>query len=181
MVVNKRKKNSRHRGSWTHGWGEKKKHRGAGSRGGRGMAGTGKRADTNKPTIQADPHYFGKWGFIRPVAVERINAINVATLESNLASFVDAKIATKSGNSYTVDLTKSQYNKLLGSGAITVAVNVTVKYASGSAVEKIEAAKGKVTLVAPEAREVGPLKPKEANEAKSEAKATAKAAKAAKN
>ncbi|HLP79540.1 MAG TPA: uL15 family ribosomal protein [Acidobacteriota bacterium] len=144
MVVNKRKKNSRHRGSWTHGWGEKKKHRGAGSRGGRGMAGTGKRADTNKPSIQEDPKYFGKWGFVRPVAIERINAINVQTLASNLVSLG----AEKKGTAYVVDLTKTQYNKLLGSGDIAVAVQVTVKYASASAAEKVKAAGGSVTTTA---------------------------------
>ena len=50
MVHNQRKKNSRHRGSWTHSHGEKKKHRGAGSRGGRGNAGSGKRGDAKKPS-----------------------------------------------------------------------------------------------------------------------------------
>jgi len=149
MVVNKRKKNSRHRGSWTHGWGEKKKHRGAGSRGGRGMAGTGKRADTNKPTIQADPYYFGKFGFIRPNALARQVGINVATLESNISSFVASGVAKKSGSSYTVDLTKTKYTKLLGSGAISMAIDVTVNYASAQAIEKVAAAKGKVTTAKP--------------------------------
>jgi len=40
MTVNKRKKMSRLRGSHTHGWGAKKKHRGKGNKGGAGMAGT---------------------------------------------------------------------------------------------------------------------------------------------
>ncbi len=149
MVVNKRKKNSRHRGSWTHGWGEKKKHRGAGSRGGRGNAGSGKRADTNNPTYQKIEGYFGKYGFVRPNALPRVIGINVSTLESNLASFVADGIATKKGTSYVVDLTKTKYGKLLGSGAITVAVEVTVAAASAAAVSKIEAAKGKVVQTAP--------------------------------
>ena len=154
MVVNKRKKNSRHRGSWTHGWGEKKKHRGAGSRGGRGMAGTGKRADTNKPTIQADPYYFGKWGFVRPNSLPAAIGVNVGTIESNIASFVASGAATKKGSAYVVDLTKTQYTKLLGSGEITIAVEVTVDTASASAVAKIEAAKGKVTILNPPAPHV---------------------------
>jgi large subunit ribosomal protein L15 len=147
MVVNKRKKNSRHRGSWTHGWGEKKKHRGAGSRGGRGNAGSGKRADTNNPTYQKIPGYFGKSGFNRPNAEARVLAINVSTLESNLSSLVASGAATKKGSSYVVDLTKTQYGKLLGSGSISTAVEVTVDKASASAVEKISAAKGKVTVL----------------------------------
>ncbi len=146
MVVNKRKKNSRHRGSWTHGWGEKKKHRGAGSRGGRGNAGSGKRADTNKPSYQEDPKYFGKFGFKRPNALAQSVSINIATLESNIASFVASGAAKKSGSSYTVDLTKTKYTKLLGSGSVTLALDVTVETASAGAVEKIAAAKGKVTV-----------------------------------
>ena len=51
MTVNRRKKVVKQRGSHTHGWGSKKKHRGAGNRGGRGMAGSGKRADQRKPSI----------------------------------------------------------------------------------------------------------------------------------
>ena len=65
MVVNKRKKNTRMRGNTTHGWGSMKKRRGAGNRGGRGNAGTGKRADQKKPTILKlyGNSYFGKHGF----------------------------------------------------------------------------------------------------------------------
>jgi len=59
----KRKKVTKQRGSKTHGWGAMKKHRGAGNRGGRGMAGTGKRGDAKKPSIQKNKKYFGKYGF----------------------------------------------------------------------------------------------------------------------
>ena len=113
------------------------------------MAGTGKRADTNKPTIQADPYYFGKFGFIRPNADARLIGINVATLESNLASLVASGAAKKSGSSYTVDLTKTKYTKLLGSGAITTALDITVQAASASAIAKVAAAKGNVTTTKP--------------------------------
>jgi len=72
MSINKRTKRSRQRGSHTHGWGAKKKHRGAGNRGGRGMAGTGKRADQKKPTIMNlyGNEYFGKRGFLAIEVVE---------------------------------------------------------------------------------------------------------------
>ena len=68
MPVHKRKKVTKQRGSKTHGWGSMKKHRGAGNRGGRGKAGTGKRADTKKPTIInlfGAKGYFGKKGFLQ--------------------------------------------------------------------------------------------------------------------
>ena len=51
MTYNKRKKNTRMRGGTTHGYGSMKKNRGAGNRGGRGNAGSGKRADSKKPKI----------------------------------------------------------------------------------------------------------------------------------
>ena len=56
------------RGTSSHGWGSKKKHRGAGHRGGKGMAGSGKRADQKKPTILNlyGNDYYGKKGFRRP-------------------------------------------------------------------------------------------------------------------
>ena len=146
-MMNKRKKNSRARGSWTHGYGEKKKHRGAGSRGGRGMAGTGKRGDVKKPSIQADKKYFGKHGF-KQGKRDVVHAINVSTLVHKLDAFVAKKIAVKSGDSYKVDLTKSMYGKLLGAGSATVAMEVSVEQASASAVEKIQAAGGKVNLPA---------------------------------
>ena len=63
MVVNKRKKSTRQRAGTTHGYGSMKKHRGAGHRGGRGASGTGKRADSKKPSIWKQTDYFGKHGF----------------------------------------------------------------------------------------------------------------------
>ena len=62
MPVNKRKKATRFRAKTTHGYGSMKKNRGAGNRGGRGMAGSGKRADQKKPTILKlyGNEYFGK-------------------------------------------------------------------------------------------------------------------------
>ena len=65
MPVNKRTKLSRYRGSHTHGCGSKKKRRGAGHKGGKGMAGSGKRADQKKPTILKlyGNDYYGRRGF----------------------------------------------------------------------------------------------------------------------
>ena len=62
MVINKSKKKLKYRGSKTHGCGSMKKRRGAGHRGGRGAAGSGKRGDAKKPSIWGGT-YFGKHGF----------------------------------------------------------------------------------------------------------------------
>jgi len=47
MKLKKRNKRSRIRGTRTCGW-AMKKHKGSGNRGGKGMSGTGKRADQRK-------------------------------------------------------------------------------------------------------------------------------------
>ena len=83
MPINKRKKNTRQKGSHTCGWGSKKKHRKAGNRGGRGMSGTGKRSDHKKTMIlkKFGHEYFGKFGFRRPqhtkVVLKTINLIDL--------------------------------------------------------------------------------------------------------
>ena len=98
MPVHKRRKFTRMRGQRGHGWGAKKKHRGAGNRGGRGMAGSGKRADQKKPTILKlyGNEYFGKHGFNRPQKViEKIKAINLDKLQNKLDYYVENKLITK--------------------------------------------------------------------------------------
>lgn len=146
MLKFKKKKVTKQRGSKTHGWGSMKKHRGAGHRGGRGNAGSGKRGDAKKPTFQNDTrsNYLGKRGFVSIYRDDAFNSINLAKLSFMLDSFVEEKKATKKGDVYTVDLSALGYQKLLGSGKITKSVNVSVMVASQKAVDKINAAKGKV-------------------------------------
>ncbi len=66
MKVKKRKKVSRMRGRGmgTHGRGARKKGKGKGHKGGKGMAGSGKRADHKKTLITKlyGKRYFGKQG-----------------------------------------------------------------------------------------------------------------------
>ena len=143
MVVNKRKKNSRLRGSWTHGWGEKKKHRGAGSRGGRGMAGTGKRGDAKKPSIWGE-RYFGKFGFIKKGQKLKICAINVSDVERKLDSWVTQKLVTVEGGVFVVDSAKLGFNKVLGAGKVSKRLKISCPFFSAGAVEKIKAAGGEV-------------------------------------
>ncbi|MFH1848725.1 MAG: uL15m family ribosomal protein [archaeon] len=132
----KRKKNSRQRGSHTHGGGAKKKRRGAGNRGGRGRAGSGKRGDAKKPSYQT-PGYMGKHGF--KTGRSEIKAINIATIEKRIDS-LSPKIEK---DIYNIDLTSLGYDKLL-SGKPTRKYNIKVDYASKGAIEKIKAAGGSV-------------------------------------
>src|SRR3989339_1819509 len=100
MVVYKRKKFTRQRASQTHGWGAKKKHRGAGNRGGRGHSGSGKRADQMKTLYWKDLKYFGKFGFKKKGQVEDISAINISNIEDRLSGWVNKKLVSVGSGSY---------------------------------------------------------------------------------
>jgi len=131
MTHNKRKKNSRQRGSWTHGWGAKKKHRGAGHRGGRGRAGSGKKGDVKKPSYWKTEK-FGKVGFTS--LRKKVKAINLSQLQLLI------------GKETSFDLTKKGYDKLLGAGSILGRVELVVNSASAKAIQKVEKVGGKVIL-----------------------------------
>ena len=149
MPARKRKKRVRYRGSKTHGCGSMKKRRGAGNRGGRGMAGSGKRADQKKPTILKlyGNEYFGKRGFVRPAKiVEKIKAINLKELQNKLDFYLDKKLITKEKDVYVVDLEKLGYQKLLGTGEAASKLKITVERCSQQAEEKIKEAGGEVVL-----------------------------------
>lgn len=148
MVTNHRKKNSRHRGSWTCSWGEKKKHRGAGSRGGRGNAGSGKRGDAKKPRYWDDKKFHaGKQGFHNPTGND-INTITLSQLSSSIEYLVTSGLAQKQENVFKVNCTDIQIDKLLGTGNTPFAFEIVVKAASEKAIAKIEAAGGKVLVQA---------------------------------
>lgn len=138
MTTNKRRKVVKYRGSKTHGGGSKKKRRGSGHRGGRGMAGTGKRADQKKPTILKlyGSSYFGRHGFTRPNTI-RVKAINVGMLNDMLPRLVAEKKAAEEKGFFAVDLKNLGYDKLLGSGKVTRKIKVKAKSISRNAIEKI--------------------------------------------
>lgn len=145
MVVRRRKKVSRRDGSRTHGWGSSKKHRGAGSRGGRGMAGTGKRADSKKPSVWMNTRYFGKYGFTH-VNVDPQREITLSALKELLPELLEAGIASKDKDTYVLDLSKVGYDKVLAKGKLEIKLRLKARYASKGAVKKIEAAGGVITL-----------------------------------
>ena len=148
MTVNRRKKNTRQRGSMTHGWGAKKKHRGKGHQGGAGMAGSGKRADSKKPSIWKDKHYFGKFGFVSKTPKVKINAVNISYIEQHINKFLSGNLIKKEDGFYSLELEKLGFNKLLGDGRISTKFRIKAPYASKSAVEKVKRAGGEVTGLA---------------------------------
>ena len=154
MTVNRRKKNVRQRGHKTHGWGAKKKHRGKGHQGGAGMAGTGKRADSKKPSIWKDKDYFGKHGFVSKTPKIKISPVNVSYIEQHINKFISANLVKKENGIYSVELEKLGYNKLLGEGKVSAKFKIKVPYASKSAVEKVKEAGGEIVGLV-EAKEEG--------------------------
>ena len=148
-MITKRKKVTKYRGSKTHGCGSMKKRRGAGNRGGRGMAGSGKRADHKRQLIfkKYGTKYFGKHGFKVNSKIIKIKAINVTYLESNLSSLIKKGLAKDENKLFTINLSKLGYNKLLGSGKITKKFNITTKFVSKKAKEKVEKLGGKIVTI----------------------------------
>ena len=148
MSMNLRKKSSRHRGSWTHGHGEKKKHRGAGSRGGRGNAGSGKRGDAKKPSFwKIKGYHAGKKGFTNPAA-NKIQTITITKLNSTILKLVDNGLATKKCNTFVVNCKPLGIDKLLGTGPPLFAFELVVSSATKGAIQKVEEAGGKVEIIA---------------------------------
>ncbi len=143
MTVNKRKKNSRQRGSFTHGWGEKKKHRGAGNRGGRGLAGTGKRGDAKKPSIWKN-RYFGKHGF-KTKNNEAIISKNTGYFETNIEKLASKNLVKKEGDAYIIEAERLNFNKLLGRGKLSHKLKINVPSASKKAIEIVKNAGGSIS------------------------------------
>ena len=145
MSLNRRKKAIKSRGARSHGYGSHKKHRGSGHQGGVGMAGTGKRADQKKTQIWKDVKYFGRHGFVSKNTI-KIKSINLFYIEQHLDLLVKNGVAKKEGDTYNVNLKDLKCNKLLGSGTVTKKYNIVTDFASASAIEKVQEAKGKVTV-----------------------------------
>ena len=127
----------------THGGGSKKKRRGAGNRGGKGMAGSGKRSDSKKPSLWKNK-YFGKYGFVSK-NTKNIDAININYLEENLLKLPQDAVG-KENDFFSVDLKKLGFNKLLSTGKVTNKYKIKVSYASKKAIEKIKNNGGEVVL-----------------------------------
>jgi large subunit ribosomal protein L15 len=133
---------SKFRGSRTHGRG-KKAGRGAGLHGGRGNAGLHKHKYIT--LVKYMPDHFGHHGFKRPQSVVAQNTtINLSELEINLESLKKDGFADVKSGKTVVDLRKAGIDKLLGSGRITIPVEVIVDSASARAKEKLIEAGGKL-------------------------------------
>ena len=131
------------RGSRTHGRG-KKAGRGAGLIGGHGGAGYLKHERMRMLKYHPERRC-GVKGFKRPQGIVSANrVINLITLNESIPSLVEEGKISKEGDKYQVDLTQLGFDKLLGTGSVDFAIDVTVNAISNSAREKIEAAGGSI-------------------------------------
>ena len=143
MKTHKRKKVTRHhgKGMGTHGTGSRKNNRHSGMKGGKGMSGTGKRAD-HKKTLMTKLYgnkYFGKQGITsRGTKRDTRKRINLKQIELNLE-----KYGKKKGNGFEINL--SSY-KILGEGEVKNKLIIKAKEASKSAIDKVKKAGGEIQL-----------------------------------
>jgi large subunit ribosomal protein L15 len=145
-MATKDRKTRKMRGSRTCGGGSRKKRRGAGHRGGRGMAGTHKGKWTW--TIKYDPDHFGRRGFAIPKAVKNVyKAVNVGELDEFAEKLLESGVAEKKKGKITIDVTKIDCEKVLGRGKVTKPLVVKATGFSKSAVKKISEAGGEAIFL----------------------------------
>jgi large subunit ribosomal protein L15 len=142
-TTHKRRKSSRMHGHGrgTHGWGDRKKHKKSGHKGGKGMSGSGKRADQKKTLVLKlyGNEYFGKQGITsRGTERDVRQRINIDTIEKNLESY-----GKKEGDKWVINL---ENYKILGNGEVKNKLLIQALDASKSAIEKIEKAGGQIVL-----------------------------------
>jgi large subunit ribosomal protein L15 len=140
--THKRKKTSRMHGRkmGTHGTGARKNKRHSGMKGGKGMSGSGKRADQKKTLITKlyGHGYFGKKGITsRGTKRDTRKRINLRQIELNLQKY------PKKGDAFEINLSD---HKILGEGEIKNKLIIKAKEASKSAIEKVKKAGGNIIL-----------------------------------
>ncbi len=145
MKLKKRTKASRIRGGRTCGYGFRQKHKGSGNKGGKGFAGSGKRADHKKQKLltmakeAGAKAYFGKKGFTsRSTEKKRTMTINLIAIKRNYDL------------GKTVDLKKY---KILGEGDGFKAV-IEAESASKQAIDKMKKAGGDIIILASKVKKV---------------------------
>ncbi|MCS7365100.1 MAG: 50S ribosomal protein L15 [archaeon GB-1867-035] len=146
MVVRRRKKIRKYRGSRTCGWGITGQHRGKGQKGGFGRSGRHKHHWTW--VRKYAPDYFGKHGFKTPLSM-RANekVINIGLLDEIASELLRKGKAELKESKVVINVLELGYNKVLGRGKVTRPLIVITPYISKKAEEKISQAGGEVIKV----------------------------------
>ena len=147
----KRKKQTRMhgRGQGTHGYGARKKHKKAGHRGGRGMAGTGKRGDQKKTLVTKlyGHSYFGKQGVTsRGTKRDIRQRINLERIELSIETYIKKGIAKKTTKGIEISLPEYKILDSSQGYVLKEKLIIKAKEASKSAIEKVKKAGGEITL-----------------------------------
>jgi large subunit ribosomal protein L15 len=129
----KRKKAVRMRGSKTHGYGSKKKHRGGGSKGGKGQAGALKHKKT----------FFKRWGKAKQPRFKSLEHKGVRVKEKSINL---RDLLTLAEGKEEINAADFGYGKVLSGGVLQRPVTIKAKKFSERAKEKIEAAGGKAVI-----------------------------------
>ena len=127
----RKRKTRKMRGSMRCGYGGKKKHRGAGSRGGRGRAGLMKHKKSLM--VKKFPNYFGRSGFKIPQKARK---------KGKSITLKDIDIITKKLGLKEINLSEYGYEKVLSTGKISQPLTIKAEKIVEKAKEKITAAGG---------------------------------------
>ncbi|MAG21983.1 MAG: hypothetical protein CL943_01580 [Candidatus Diapherotrites archaeon] len=132
MTVRRRKKKNTLRGHRTHGQGDTKNRRGAGSRGGRGRAGSHKHK-FNK--------YSGEFGTQKKkiIGKPRGASLNLDQIEQFLPGWIAAKKIEQKGTEIIVDGKKVGFSKIVSRGTLVSKIIFENVSASKKALEKLKA------------------------------------------
>lgn len=167
MLGKKTTKTQRQRGNSSHGWGHKKKHRGAGHRGGKGLSGTGARGDAKKPSVLSNSAklkkliaaqkgvkassvvlgkaYYAKRGFDSKRKVIA-NTFSLRYLEENFEKMKSQGLIVEENGEMVFDSVVLGYDKVLGKAPISHKITLICGTISASAKSRVEEAGGKVIV-----------------------------------
>jgi len=142
MKIKKVKKSKKLRGTNSGGHGSRKKWKGSGHRGGKGMAGSGKKADHKKSLVikKYGNKYFGKTGVTsKGTALNKLKVINLGQIQRNFNNLMK-----KFGSNGELVLEKY---KVLGNGELKEKITIKARDISKSAKKGIEKVGGKVVVL----------------------------------
>ena len=144
-MIRRGKKTYKKRGSRRCGGGSAKNRKGAGHRGGRGYAGSGKeKKQRYHMFLKMDPDHIGSRGFTRPQHLkETPSVINLGYLNNNLETLMEKGVASKKKSMITIDVSKLGVSKVLSRGTLTKKFSVKAEKFSEKARMKIEEMGGK--------------------------------------
>lgn len=142
----KRTKRSRLRGRRTCGYGSRKKHRGKGSKGGKGMAGSGKKAGQLKTyLLRYEPDYLGKRGFTSSKKLKRkIKGINLSEIQEHKDKFLKKGLAKEGPEGIELEL---RNYKILSRGNLKDKFIIKAASFSKKAEEKIKKVGGEISTI----------------------------------